>query len=474
MADKHYSFFEGVVKNFDKAAPYSELTEGLLEQIKACNSIFAMKFPVRLNDSGDVEVIEAYRVQHSNHRMPTKGGIRFSMDVNQDEVMALAALMTYKCAVIGVPYGGAKGGVKIDPKKYSVEQLERITRRYTAELVRKNFIGPGLDVPAPDYGTGPREMAWIMDTYMTLKHGEMDGAGCVTGKPVDQNGIVGRAEATGRGVFYGIKEAMSYEDDMKKLGLTTGTQGKTMVIQGLGNVGSNTGLISIAEGGAKVIGVAEYEGSIHNSDGIDIAALLEFRKKTGSIIGFPGTTTLEHRGAALELECDILVPAALENQINADNASKIKAKIIAEAANGPVTPEAEDVLLKRGCLIIPDMYINAGGVTVSYFEWLKNLSHSTFGHMEKRFTSNRYNNMVDLILQMTGKELSPAQRALLTNGADELDLVRSGLEESMIQAYQGIRKTWQADPNIPDLRTAAFVYAIKKIGADYLSMGIWP
>ena len=474
MADKHYSFFDGVVKNFDKAASFSGLSNGLLEQIKACNSIFAMKFPVKLNDGGDVEVIEAYRVQHSNHRMPTKGGIRYSLGVNQDEVMALAALMTYKCAVIGVPFGGAKGGVKIDPKKYTPAQLERITRRYTAELVRKNFIGPGMDVPAPDYGTGPREMAWIMDTYMTLKHGELDGPGCVTGKPVEQNGIVGRAEATGRGVFYGIRQALSYADDMQKLGMTTGTQGKTMVIQGMGNVGSYTGLISIAEGNIKVIGVAEYEGSIHDPNGIDIAALLEHRKKTGSILGFPGTTTLEHRGSALELACDILVPAALENQINIENADRIKAKIIAEAANGPVTPEAEDILLKKGCLIIPDMYINAGGVTVSYFEWLKNLSHSTFGHMEKRFTSNRYNSLVDLILQMTGKELSPAQRDFLTSGADELDLVRSGLEESMITAYEAIRETWKADTTIPDLRTAAFVYAIKKIGADYMAMGIWP
>lgn len=474
MTDKHYSFFDGVVKNFDKAASYTGLPKGLLEQIKACNAIFAMKFPVKLNDSGDVEVIEAYRVQHSNHRMPTKGGIRYSMDVNQDEVMALASLMTYKCAVVNVPFGGAKGGVKINPKNYTVEQLERITRRYTAELVRKNFIGPGLDVPAPDYGTGPREMAWIMDTYMTLKHGELEGAGCVTGKPVEQNGINGRGEATGRGVFYGIREALSYEEDMKKLGMTTGTQGKTMVIQGLGNVGSFTGTISQEEGGIKIIGIAEYEGSIYKPDGINIFELLEFRKKTGSIMGFPGSQSLEHRGSALELECDILVPAALENQINIDNAHNIKAKIIAEAANGPTTPEAEEVLLKKGILIIPDMYINAGGVTVSYFEWLKNISHSRFGHMEKRFTSNRYTHLVDMILELTNKELSPAQRAMLTTGADEVDLVRSGLEETMVTSYAAIRNTLLANPAIPDLRTAAFVYAIKNIGSDYLSLGIWP
>jgi glutamate dehydrogenase (NAD(P)+) len=466
-----YSFFEGVEKNFDKAAKYTDLPQGLLEQIKGCNAVFRMKFPIRVGDN--VEVIEAYRVQHSNHRSPTKGGIRYSEGVNQDEVMALAALMTYKCAVVDVPFGGAKGGVKINTRKYTEAELEQITRRYASELVRKNFIGPGMDVPAPDYGTGPREMAWIMDTYAALKPGEIDAAGCVTGKPVSQNGIAGRTEATGRGVFYAVREACTHEDDMTALGLETGIEGKTMVIQGLGNVGSYTGKISQDEGKVKIIGVAEYEGSIYSEDGLDIHELLEYRAKTGTIIDFPGSTTLEHRSAALELECDILVPAALENQINDTNAHKIKAKIIVEAANGPVTPEAEEVLLERGCLIIPDMYANAGGVTVSYFEWLKNLSHMRFGRMQKRFESNRYELLVDLVLKMTGKELSAAERKLLTFGADEVDLVRSGLEETMINAYNGIRNT-RKRKFIKDLRTAAFVYAIEKIGNDYNALGIWP
>ncbi len=469
----NYSFFQGVEKYFDQAAPFTGLNKGLLQQIKACNAVFRMQLPLKKED-GDVEVIEAYRVQHSNHRMPTKGGIRYAEDVNQDEVMALAALMTYKCAVVDVPFGGAKGGIKINPKNYTVEQLERITRRYTAELVRKNFIGPGLDVPAPDYGTGPREMAWIVDTYAALKHGELDAAGCVTGKPVSQNGIQGRTEATGRGVFYGLRTACSFEDDMKALGLTTGMAGKTMVIQGLGNVGSYTGLISQQEGGVKVISVAEYDGAIYNADGIDVAALIEHRNATGSIMGFPGSTSLENRFAALELECDILVPAALENQINESNAARIKAKIIAEAANGPVTPEAEAILLKRGCLIIPDMYINAGGVTVSYFEWLKNLSHVRFGRMQKRFEQNANEALVSMIETLTGKKIGEAERNALTRGADEIDLVRSGLEETMINAYNGIRNTWKSNSNIPSLRTAAFVYAIKKIGSDYLALGIFP
>lgn len=466
-----YSFFEGVEKNFDKAAKHTDLPSGILEQIKGCNAVFRMNFPVKIGDS--VEVIEAYRVQHSNHRSPTKGGIRYSLGVNQDEVMALAALMTYKCAVVDVPFGGAKGGVKINSRAYSEEQLEKITRRYASELVKKNFIGPGMDVPAPDYGTGPREMAWIMDTYMALNPGEIDAAGCVTGKPVSQNGIAGRTEATGRGVFYAIREACNHAEDMEPLGLTTGLKGKTMVIQGLGNVGSYAGKISQDEGGVKIIGVAEYEGSIYNPEGMDIHALLDFRAKTGSIVGFPGSTTLEHRAAALELECDILVPAALENQINETNAANIKAKIIAEAANGPVTPEAEAILLERDCLIIPDMYANAGGVTVSYFEWLKNLSHMRFGRMQKRFESNRYELLVDLVLKMTGKELSASERKMLTFGADEVDLVRSGLEETMITAYNGIRDT-KKRKNIKDMRTAAFVYAIEKIGSDYTALGIWP
>jgi glutamate dehydrogenase (NAD(P)+) len=474
MANHHESFFANVQRYFEKAAPYTGLPKGLLQQIKSCNAVFRMQFPVKLDDSGDVEVVEAYRVQHSNHRMPTKGGIRYSMDVNQDEVMALAALMTYKCAVVDVPFGGAKGGLKIDPKRYTEAQLEKITRRYTAELVRKNFIGPGLDVPAPDYGTGPREMAWIMDTYATLKHGEIDAAGCVTGKPVHQNGIQGRTEATGRGVFYGVRQACSYAEDMAKLGLAPGIEGKTMVIQGLGNVGSYTGLISQQEGGVKIIAVSEYEGAIIKEDGIDMEALLKFRKETGSIMGFPGSTALASREAALELECDILVPAALESQIHKGNAANVKAKIIAEAANGPVTFEAEEILLQKGIMIIPDMYINAGGVTVSYFEWLKNLSHMRFGRMDKRFNSSRFEGIVDLVVKATGRDLSKKERDLLTYGADEIHLVRSGLEETMITAYEGIRQTMLSNPEVKDLRTAAFVYAIQKIGSDYLSLGIFP
>lgn len=466
------SFFKSVERNFDKAAAHTGLHKGLLEQIKVCNAIYSMRFPVKIGN--EYQVIEAYRVQHSHHRLPTKGGIRYSEGVNQEEVMALAALMTYKCAIVDVPFGGAKGGVKINPKNYTENQLERITRRYTTELIRKNFIGPGIDVPAPDYGTGQREMAWILDTYSTFKHGELDAVACVTGKPVSQNGIKGRTEATGRGVFYGIREALSFADDMKPLGLTTNVAGKTMVIQGLGNVGSYTGLISQQEGDVKIIGIAEFEGSIYDKNGIDIQKLLDFRKETGSIMGFPGSTALKDRYAALELDCDILVPAALENQITINNAKNIKAKIIAEAANGPITSEANDILNEKGIMVIPDMYINAGGVTVSYFEWLKNISHSRFGRMEKRFNSNTYDNLVKLVERTTGKGVGEMERSILTKGADEVDLVRSGLEETMVTAYNQIREIKKKRKKIEDLRTAAFVNALSKISSDYENLGVFP
>ncbi len=468
----HISFFDSVGNYVDKAASFTDIPQGLIEQIKACNLVLRLRFPIRVGD--DFEVIEAYRVQHSHHRLPTKGGIRYAESVDQDEVMALAALMTYKCALVDVPFGGAKGGIKINPSKYTVGQLESITRRYTTELVKKNFIGPGIDVPAPDYGTGPREMAWILDTYQAFRHGEIDSIGCVTGKPVTQNGIRGRAEATGRGVFYGIRECMRHEDDMKKIGLTKGIEGKTMVVQGLGNVGSNTALISQNEGDVKIVGVSEREGSIYSAKGINVEQLLAYRKANGTIIGFPGT---EHVGgplAALEIECDILVPAALENQITSENAPRIKAKIIAEAANGPITADADPILLAKGIVILPDFYINAGGVTVSYFEWLKNLSHHRFGRLENRFHHDQYNGFVNKIEEMTGKTIDKREREFLTRGGTEIELVNSGLEDTMITAYNQIRETLMVHPNIQDIRNAAFVCSLKKIASDYISMGIFP
>jgi glutamate dehydrogenase (NAD(P)+) len=472
VVENQISFFDSVGLNFRKAAPLTGLSDGLLAQIRACNTVLRMRFPVKIGD--DYEVIEAYRVQHSHHRMPTKGGIRYALSVDQEEVMALAALMTYKCALVDVPFGGAKGGVKIDPKAYTVDQLERITRRYTAELVHRKMIGPGVDVPAPDYGTGGREMGWIMDTYQLMNHGELDSIACVTGKPVALNGIQGRVEATGRGVFYGIEEMCRVKEDMKKWGMQEGIRGKRIVVQGLGNVGSYSALISQHEGDAKIIGIAEYEGSIHNENGIDIEALLKHRKESGSIMTFAGAKPLNHRMEALELDCDILIPAALENQITMENAPRIKAKIIAEAANGPVTADAGEYLTKKGVIIVPDMFINAGGVTVSYFEWLKNLSHVRFGRLTKRFEQKAFQNVADAIETYTQKKVSDRDRAVLTHGPDEIDLVRSGLEETMITAYHTIREQWLRDPRIEDMRTAGFVVAINKVGSDYMNLGIFP
>ena len=474
MSELTISFFQSVNDYFDAASPYTGLPDGLLDQIKACNSVYRMNFPVNIN--GDYKVIEAYRVQHSHHRLPTKGGIRYSLHVNQDEVMALAALMSYKCAIVDVPFGGAKGGVKISPWEYDADALEKITRRYTMELIRRNCIGPSIDVPAPDYGTGAREMAWIYDTYRTFAGTDIDAAGCVTGKPEAQSGVKGRTEATGRGVFYGMRECCSYAEDMEKLGLEPGIAGKTMIVQGLGNVGSYTAKISQDEGGVKIIGVGEVEGYLYNPAGIDIHDLLMYRAEHRSFEGYPGAEFFgkEHREDVLELECDILVPAALENVINVENAERIKAKIIAEAANGPITSGAQRILKKRDVIIIPDMYLNAGGVTVSYFEWLKNLSHMRFGRMEKRFNENINKSLLEVVEENTGKKVSARDREIIARGADEIDLVRSGLEETMVTAYQQIREVYAKHPDIPDLRTAAFVVAINKIASDYMALGIFP
>ena len=471
-AQQPYSFFESVEKSFDKAALFTKWDSGILEQIKACNSVYRMNFPIK-RDNGTIEVIEGYRVQHSQHKSPCKGGIRFSEAVNQDEVMALAALMTYKCAIVNVPFGGAKGGIKINPRNYSVYELEKITRRYTSELVKKNFIGPGIDVPAPDYGTGEREMSWIVDTYQSLKPGEIDGAGCVTGKPISQGGVRGRKEATGLGVFYGVREVCNMQAVMDKLGLPVGIAGKKVVVQGIGNVGYHCAKF-FRENGAIIVAIAEHDGAVYNANGLNEEELIQFRNKTGSIINFPGATTITNTLDALELECDILIPAALENVINGDNAPRIKAKIIGEAANGPCTPEADEIFIQKGILCVPDMYLNAGGVTVSYFEWLKNLSHVRYGRLEKRFSENLNTRILAQIEELSGKKVVEKERQHIMHGAEEIDLVHSGLEETMISATREIMHIWHSNPAIPDMRTAAYVSAINKVAITYVELGIFP
>lgn len=466
-----YSFFEGVERNFDKAAKFTRFSEGVLEQIKACNSILRVKFPVRIADK--LEVIEAYRVQHSHHKTPCKGGIRYSMEVNQDEVMGLASLMTYKCAVVNVPFGGAKGGVRIDPSKYDVSDLERITRRYTAELCKKNFIGPGIDVPAPDYGTSGREMSWIADTYSSLNPNDVNALGCVTGKPISQGGVNGRVEATGLGVFFGVREACSVPSDMEKLGLSVGIAGKRVIVQGLGNVGYHAAK-QCQLAGAIIVGLIEYNGAIYNPDGIDVNAAQAHRATYGSLLDFAGATNIVNPVEGLEQDCDILIPAALESVIHKGNADRIKAKIIGEAANGPLTPEADEILARKGVCVIPDIYLNAGGVTVSYFEWLKNLSHVRYGRLEKRFSENRFTEIIDSIETLTNKQLSDSERKMVMRGPDEIDLVHSGLEDTMIGSYHEIREVLINTEGVEDLRTAAFICAINKIGVSYEQLGIFP
>jgi glutamate dehydrogenase (NAD(P)+) len=466
------SMFDFVNAYFDHAASFSGHPAGLLEQIKACNSIYRFNFPFRKAD-GTIDVIHAWRVEHSHHKMPTKGGIRYARHVDEEEVKALAALMTYKCAVVDVPYGGAKGAVQIDPKQMTVEEIERITRRYTHELVRKNFIGPGVDVPAPDYGTGEREMAWIVDTYLAMHPGSLDGLGCVTGKPVSQGGVRGRREATGRGLFFAAREAATFADDMKALGLTPGISGKRVVVQGLGNVGYHIAKFC-HEGGCLITGIAEYEGAIASDQGLDPDAVVAHRKATGSILGFPGARDLAKTADALELDCDILIPAALENVLTRENAPRVRAKIILEGANGPTTPDAEAVFRQKGIMVIPDLYANAGGVTVSYFEWLKNLSHVRFGRMQKRLEERDEAGFVRALESLTGKTVSDAERQKLIHGPDEQDIVNSGLEETMIVAYHGIRETLKKNPKLGDLRAAAFLTAIDKIAISYRELGVFP
>ena len=465
------SFFETVNVYFEKAAALTEYPRGLLDLIKAPNASYSVQFPVRT--AKGYEVFQGWRIEHSHHRVPVKGGVRYAPTVDEDEVTALAALMTYKCAIVDVPFGGAKGGVKIDTKQYSAEDLEKITRRYTSELIKKNFMGPGVDVPAPDYGTGPREMAWMADTYGAFYPAAVDQLACVTGKPVTQGGIRGRVEATGRGVYYGLREACGDVDDMKRLGLERGLEGKRVVVQGLGNVGYHTACFC-QEAGCVIIALAERDGAIHRPEGLDVEAVVKHQKATGSILNFPGAKNLTPTQRALELECDILIPAALENQLTAENAPRIRTKILAEAANGPTTAEAEKILLDRGVYVIPDVYLNAGGVTVSYFEWIKNLSHVRFGRVAKRFEEASHNRMVSAIEKATGRLFSDEERRRIARGPSEIDLVNSGLEETMIDAYQQIRELARRDSRITDLRTAAFLSALNKVATSYLELGIFP
>jgi glutamate dehydrogenase (NAD(P)+) len=466
------NLYEIVQRQFEKAAATLRFPEYLLRQIRTCNNIYEFHFPVRVGRR--LQMFTGWRAEHSHHRKPLKGGIRYNADVDADEVKALAALMTFKCALVNVPFGGSKGGVRVNPYTTPAEVLERITRRYTAELCWKGFIGPGINVPAPDMGTGEREMAWIADTYDGLHQGEIDNFACVTGKPTSQGGIAGRTEATGRGTVYGVREALSHAEDARRIGLSPGLEGKRVVLQGYGNVGRHAARIFAHEEGARIIAIGEWNGWILNRDGLDLERLEAWRSETGSILGFPDAETHEDPPRVLEVECDILVPAALQNQITLGNVDRLRCKLLAEAANGPTTPAAEERLHAAGVLVLPDIYLNSGGVTVSYFEWTKNIGHMRFGRMGKRLEAAKENRMISAIERVTGNAFDPADRRLFGHGADEIDIVRSGLEGAMVDAYREIRAVHKRKRQIKDLRTAAYVVAIEKVAAAYENLGIFP
>ncbi|MDH3284812.1 MAG: Glu/Leu/Phe/Val dehydrogenase, partial [Acidobacteriota bacterium] len=425
-----------VDRQFDEAVRHCSLSKGLLEQIRVCNNVVMVQFPVKFGNK--FKQFTGWRAEHSHHRKPLKGGIRYSSMVTQDEIIALAALMTFKCAIANVPFGGSKGGICLRPRNYEPEQLEKITRRFTAELIRKNYIGPGVNVPAPDYGTGEREMAWIADTYDAFHPGALDNMACVTGKPVTQGGIRGRNAATGRGVVYGIREFFRHRTDVRQAHLSGGLEGKKVSVQGFGNVGYHVARILAEEDGSKIVAVGEWDGTAYDEKGLDIAALARHRKKTGSIKNFPGAKTLPSGRDSLEVECDVLVPAALENQVTLENVRRVKARVIAEAANGPITPDADDDLNKREVFIIPDIYLNAGGVTVSYFEWTKNLSHIRYGRMEKKLDAEKRLGLVEATEDLVGRQIPERARRRLLRDMGEEDLVNSGLEETMTSAYNEI------------------------------------
>jgi glutamate dehydrogenase (NAD(P)+) len=463
------SFLESVHRMVDRALTVIDLPPGMAEQIKQCCSVIQIRFPVKFKDG--YKVFTGWRAVHSEHRLPAKGGIRYAPVVDQNEVEALASLMTYKCALVDVPFGGSKGGLRIDPRAYSEEDLERITRRYARELIKKGYISPGENVPAPDMGTGPREMAWIADTYKTLFPQDLNAIACVTGKPVTQGGIAGRVEATGRGVQYALREFFRHPEDVKRAGLKGSLDGKRAVVQGLGNVGYHAAKFLSEEDGVKIIAIIERDGAIGSDQGLPVEAVSQHLRKQGGVKGFPGARHETNGASVLEADCDLLIPAAMEGQITADNAERIRAPLVVEAANGPVTYGADQILLKRGKTVLPDFYINAGGVTVSYFEWIKNLSHIRFGRLGRRHEEMRGEQIIQTIEAVTGKPVPQAQREKLLKGADELALVRSGLDDTMRQAYREIQEVLLSKKNVPDYRTAAFVVAIQKITRTHIEMG---
>jgi glutamate dehydrogenase (NAD(P)+) len=469
------TFRESVDLMFNRAVALMDLPPGLEEKIRVCNATYTVRFGVRLR--GQIKTFTGYRSVHSEHMEPVKGGIRYAPSVHQDEVEALAALMTYKCALVEAPFGGSKGGLRIDPREYDEYELEQITRRFAYELAKRDLIHPAQNVPAPDMGTGEREMSWIADQYARMNTTDINARACVTGKPINNGGIAGRVEATGRGVQYALREFFRHPEDIKAAGLTGTLDGKRVVVQGLGNVGYHAAKFLMEEDGCKIIGIIERDGALFNESGLDVDAVRDWIVKHGGVAGYPSARHMAEGPTVLEADCDILIPAALEGVINLTNAARIKAPLIIEAANGPITAGADDILRAKGTVVIPDMYANAGGVTVSYFEWVKNLSHIRFGRMQRRQEEARHQLVIDELQRlddMMGDKwsMTPDFKQKYLRGADELELVRSGLDDTMRIAYQSMREVWHGRDDVDDLRTAAYIVAITKVAASYRAKGL--
>ncbi|MEE3071387.1 MAG: Glu/Leu/Phe/Val dehydrogenase [Pseudomonadota bacterium] len=469
------SFRQSVELMFNRAVSLMDLSPGLEEKIRVCNSTYTVRFGVRLR--GQIFTFVGYRSNHSEHMEPVKGGIRYALSVNQDEVEALAALMTFKCALVEAPFGGSKGGLCIDPTQWEPHELEQITRRFAYELIKRDLINPSQNVPAPDMGTGEREMAWIADQYARMNTTDINAKACVTGKPLNAGGIAGRVEATGRGVQYALREFFRDKRDMEKAGMTGSLDGKRVVVQGLGNVGYHAAKFLQEEDGCKIIGIIERDGALFNEAGLNVQAVRDWIVKHGGVKGFPDASHHAEGAAVLEAECDILIPAAMEGVINMTNAERIKAPLIIEAANGPVTAGADDILRQKGTVIIPDMYANAGGVTVSYFEWVKNLSHIRFGRMQRRQEEARHELIVKELERLDhylgdAWSMTPDFKEKYLRGAGELELVRSGLDDTMRIAYQSMREVWHGRDDVEDLRTAAYLVSIDRIAKGYVAKGL--
>ncbi len=465
-------FLSDVEAMYDRAAMHVEMPDGLSDKIKACNATYVTRFGVRLR--GRMFTFRGWRATHSTHSGPAKGGIRYSPNVDQGEVEALAALMSYKCALMNLPFGGSKGALEINPADWEPHELEKITRRFAQELMRHGFLASATNVPAPDVGTNELMMMWIADEYRRYKPDDINGMGCVTGKPVEGGGIEGRTEATGRGVQYAIHAFFNSKVDRQAVGFDNATlKDRTAIVQGLGNVGSHVARFLSEEDGCKIIAVIERDGVIRNANGLDILALKAHQDRTGSIKDFEGGTFDKNGVKALEDPCDILIPAALESVIDEDNAKRLKARLLVEAANGPVTYAADQILRDRNIAVIPDLLANAGGVAVSYFEWVKNLTHIPFGLMERRHSNREHHILARSMEQMTGRPFPSKEKGAFLAECREIDLVRSGLEDMMLQAFREVSDyTHTASAGNLSLRDAAYQIAIKRIAGAYTAIGL--